>query len=194
MKSKQAIRLEIGARRQELDPGWAEKASRMVQNRLMATEEWRAARAVGCYMSLPHEVATGLLLADCSRREVRVSVPAWNDSSARYEFAWLDPDTGLVQGRLDIAEPATRSWVELDELDVVIVPGVAFDRDLWRCGHGGGHYDRMLGRYDKTGPTKIGLAFDFQVYDAVEHEGQDVRMDILCTEPHEYRRTDTSSE
>lgn len=90
----------------------------------------------------------------------------------------------FVEGYGGILEPpATWPEVPFDEVDVIIVPGVAFDRNCMRIGYGKGFYDRMLGER-KEDSTTIGVIFDELLYDALPLEEHDVAMDIVVS-PHE---------
>ena len=71
----------------------------------------------------------------------------------------------------------------LTDLDVLVVPALAFDRTGGRLGHGGGHYDRMLGSW---AGLKVGISFDFQVFDVVPMGSQDIPVDMVITEKATY--------
>ncbi len=90
----------------------------------------------------------------------------------------------FVEGYGGILEPpATWPEVPFDEVDVIIVPGVAFDRDCMRIGYGKGFYDRMLGQR-REDSTAIGVIFDELLYDVLPLEEHDVAMDMVVS-PHE---------
>lgn len=78
-----------------------------------------------------------------------------------------------------ILEPVSDEVVGMDEIDLVIVPGVAFDRFCQRLGRGKGYYDRLLA---ESGAVKIGVAYDFQIVDRVPTETFDVPLDMVVTE------------
>lgn len=78
-----------------------------------------------------------------------------------------------------ILEPVSEDRVGIEAIDLIIVPGVAFDRQCRRLGRGKGYYDRLL---TKSAAVKIGVAFDFQLVDEVPTESFDVSMDMVVTE------------
>ena len=99
-----------------------------------------------------------------------------------YEVKDLAKD--LVKGPLEIMQPDRERAreVELRDIDVVIVPGLAFDRKKNRLGRGKGFYDRFLKRLDKK-TRRVGVAFDFQLIPSVPaHPPQDEKVDLVVTE------------
>ncbi len=87
----------------------------------------------------------------------------------------------LSIGSYGILEPRTEKIrkTRVEDIDLIIVPGVAFDKKGNRIGHGKGYYDRLL---DKTNATKIGLAFEFQLLKEIPTDKHDLPIDILITE------------
>jgi 5-formyltetrahydrofolate cyclo-ligase len=89
-------------------------------------------------------------------------------------------------GHLGVPEPLHPRWLLAADIDVMIVPVVAFDRHLRRLGHGGGNFDRLLAHH--TG-TKIGVAFEGQRMTVVPVEPHDVPLDLVVTEERAYDGT-----
>ena len=86
----------------------------------------------------------------------------------------------MVKGMLNVNEPMIRDWVQLEDIAIIIVPGLAFDLQCGRLGHGGGYYDRILSH--RSCGTITGTAFEFQIRDEVPMTSMDVRMDVIVTE------------
>lgn len=84
----------------------------------------------------------------------------------------------LQQGVFAIQEPRTDSEVSLSDIDLIIVPGVAFDELGHRLGRGKGYYDRLL---QHTTTTKIALAYSEQIYESIPTELHDIKMDIVVS-------------
>jgi len=141
---------------------------------LQTLEVFRAARAVGAYMPLPDEVDITPLFRIPGKT---FFIPAFDDATGRYRMARLT--TELKKGRFGIQEPVEPVFAAADELDLIIVPGVAFDRAGRRIGRGGGFYDRLLPQYRAV---RAGICFDFQCLSAVPEEEHDIQMDFLVTE------------
>ena len=92
----------------------------------------------------------------------------------------------LKPGIFGIMEPIEQeTTVDESEIDLIIVPGVAFDRQLNRMGRGKGYYDRLLSTLQAP---KIGICFDFQLQDTVPTESFDKKMDMIITEKRDYQR------
>ena len=87
--------------------------------------------------------------------------------------------TGLHLGAFQIEEPDGDELTPIDEIEIVVVPGVAYDRAGHRVGRGKGYYDRLL---NNTRALKIGVAYDFQFVDEIDNAPHDVDMDIIITE------------
>lgn len=96
-------------------------------------------------------------------------------------FEVSDPATELKPGRFGILEPEGSPILACDKIpDIVIVPGMAFDRDLNRLGRGGGYYDRWLGSFKTDNrPVLIGVCFGFQLVEQVPSDTFDIPADVL---------------
>jgi 5-formyltetrahydrofolate cyclo-ligase len=145
----------------------------------MSLAAFAAASVVGCYQAVGAEVRMDLLIAVCGAEGKTLAVPAWRVGSGAYRLARIDGRTDLAPGRMGILEPVRPEW--LDTVDLIVVPGLAFDECGGRLGHGGGHYDAMLAAL-WNGPVRVGAAFDFQVVGRVPTDRGDERMDAVVTE------------
>jgi len=114
-------------------------------------------------------------LADAERLLPRVQ-------GRRLEWARVDAWDDLVPGPFGIAAPPPDAPARILRAgDVVLVPGLAFDARGWRLGRGGGFYDRAFPP-DVPGPLLVGVAYAFQLLDAVPHDSRDRRVDAIVTE------------
>ena len=86
----------------------------------------------------------------------------------------------LIEGKLGILEPIEVMQIAYKNIDLVLVPGIAFDKEGHRIGYGFGYYDKFLRKVPKA--VKIGLCFDFQVVDRIPREAHDVPVDFIVTE------------
>lgn len=93
-------------------------------------------------------------------------------------------EDSLSCGTFGIQEPV--ECADFKHIDIAVVPGVAFDKQLHRVGYGKGYYDRLLGAV-RFGVV-VGLAFECQVFDAFDYEPHDMPVDVLVTEKYIYRR------
>ena len=180
---KAEIRERVKERRRGLDPEWVGDASRAAQDWVMELPEFESAGVVGCYMAMPTEVQTDVLLKCCNGAGKRVCVPARCPETRAYRLALLREGAELTAGHMGIEEPAEREWVPVEGVDFIVVPGIGFDAAGGRVGYGGGNYDRILAPVaGNAGCFKVGLAFGFQVFDRVPVGDNDILMDAVITE------------
>jgi 5-formyltetrahydrofolate cyclo-ligase len=161
----------------------AEKSARIVE-RLLGMDEYRRASTIMAYLDFRSEVRTGKLVEQAMADGKRVAVPVTDVAGRRLTPSLLEDFPGDLQpGAWGIPEPGPGRLRPLDplELDLVIVPGVAFDGEGNRLGYGGGFYDRFLPR---TGPGTVfvALAFELQIRPGVNPGAHDVPVHYIITE------------
>ena len=170
--TKSEIRKQITAQRPDVQT--LERLSEQIVKKFQTLELFRQAKAVGTYMPLPDEVDISPLFQTL---EKQMYIPAYDEKSGGYRLAKYTPE--LKNGKFGIPEPENPVWAEADELDLILVPGVAFDRAGGRIGRGGGFYDRLLPQYSAV---RAAICFDFQCLEAIPTESHDCTMDLLITE------------
>jgi 5-formyltetrahydrofolate cyclo-ligase len=150
-----------------------------IEARLGDLPEVRRARTVLLFYSFGSEVPTSGIARRLLDRGQRVLLPFLEASTM--EAAELHADQPPVITTYGPKEPPERIPIDPSEVDVVLTPGLGFDRDGFRIGYGGGHYDRYLSR---LGPhaTRIGVGFNAQLLDAVPHGERDERLDFVVTD------------
>ncbi len=154
-------------------------ASRAAQARLIALPDFARARTVALYAPLGAEVGTELVMLAAREAGQRVCVPRVQEGALAFHA--VETLAELVPGPLGFAEPGADSLrVNLDEIDIFVVPGVAFDLAGGRLGRGGGYYDSTLRGIPRA--RCLGLAYEFQIVVAVPVAPHDVRMGTLVTE------------
>lgn len=168
--------------RSKLDPRWIATASGQIAERVLALPSLQNANTVGVYLATPREPQTAALIRQLFAMGKSLFVPAWNRGTAGYAMSEYAANEPIHQGHLGAYEPLHPRWATT-YIDVMIVPLVAFDRNLNRLGHGGGHFDRLLSSH--AGP-KIGLAFELQRMEAVPLKPHDVPMNAVVTEQRVY--------
>ncbi len=143
------------------------RRSEAIRRKVFRLTAFRRATTVCCYVALPYEVQTWRMIEDMLTQGKRVVVPVVQPRTKRLALSEIrDPGTDLTRGSYGVWEPHRRAHrpVPVRELDLVLVPGLAFDRHGHRLGHGHGYFDRFLARVPKSTPT-VGLAFRFQLLD-----------------------------
>ena len=189
---KAEIRRAALARRDALAPALRREYGAIVLDRILAGAEFRRARTVMAYASFGSEPDTGPLLAEALRSGKRLLLPKVNRQAGALDvFQVTDLEAGLAAGLWGIREPVPDvcALCAVEEIEFVLVPGVAFDRTGGRIGYGRGFYDRLLAscRSGSRRPIAIAAAFEAQVVEAIPMEPHDVRIDALVTEAGEAR-------
>jgi 5-formyltetrahydrofolate cyclo-ligase len=177
---KAVLRRMVLARRSRISPSERTAAGRAASLRVIEHPIVATARNVLGFASFGAEIPTDELLEELLRRGVKLCLPYVGETGTM-DVAVVSSLEELVPGYRGIREPATRESVAKADLDVAVVPGVAFDSGGRRLGHGGGFYDRYLAELPRSVP-RIGLCFDLQVVDVVPAAEHDQSVDYIVTE------------
>ena len=160
-------------------------AHRMVESaqlcvRMKQLEVWHKARTVLLYAPLPDEPDIWPLLADALAEGKHVALPYYNGEGDNYSARLIhDSVKDTHVGKFGIREPRPHCVeTPLNQLDLVLVPGVTFDTGGRRLGRGRGFYDRLLAL---AGGVKCGVAFVEQIVDTIPSEPHDICLDYLLT-------------
>lgn len=175
MENKQEIRKKIKALKQQVSNEEKEIASNAVFLSLYKLPEWRDAKNILFYHSLPDELPTIAALEENSSNKT-LFLPKVNGNTL--DIHLYNPNE-LTIGSYNIKEPNDQEVISPEFIDLVIVPGIAFDKQFNRLGRGKGYYDRILSQ--TVNATKIGIGFDFQLLDIIPAESHDIKMDIIIT-------------
>ena len=162
--------------------------SQLIADKLLSFHLFKRAEVVMFYAIKGNEVDTRGMIRYALREGKRVIVPITKLSEGRLlSSEILDYDSELEVGRYGIPEPKSQFVRPVDpkEIDLVIVPGVAFDRRGYRIGYGGGFYDRFLKELG-PGTRSIGLAFEFQLCAEIPNSENDVPVDFIISEERIY--------
>jgi len=179
--SKESIRREILKRLNEQSEIERARKSLKIKKELLALEEFKLAETVMFYVSKDGEVDTIPMIKDTLRMGKRVAVPISKaEKKELIASQILDLEKELTKGPYGILQPKSKYVrpVPIEEIDLVIVPGVAFDKTGRRLGRGAGYYDRFLKKFPKDIPF-IGLAFDFQVVEDLPTHSHDIPVQRL---------------
>ncbi len=186
---KAAIREQ--ARKNRVAQKNKEEISRDICEEFMAMPEYAAAKTVLWYVDAGSEVRTRHMLPEAMAKAAKVIIPFCIVETNQLELFWLEDMGELVEGAYKILEPASdlrmlpSKRVQPEELDLVAVPGTAFDPSGGRMGQGKGYYDRLLSRVRPDCPL-IALSFECQVFPSIPVAAHDVYMDLVLTEQKTY--------
>ena len=156
-----------------LSPEEKLRRSEVIMHRLELSQQFATAQVVLLYWSMADEVQTHNFVNKWYKDKVLL-LPCvqGNDLVLRQ---YTGPECLVAGEQFGIGEPTGPEWTDLDAVQLIVVPGVAFDPAGNRMGRGRGFYDRLLKSTPKS--TKIGVAFDFQMLDEIPVEPHDVPMD-----------------
>ena len=182
--SKSELRREVLKARSRLSPLEVAQKSELITWRVLSLGEFRRARTIMAYMDFRNEVKTGELIRASMAMGKRVAVPLTDLQHKRLIPSLLQDFPGdLAPGAWGILEPRPGSLrpLEPEELDLVIVPGVAFDEKGNRLGYGGGFYDRFLPQ-TRPGAVWLALAFELQICPEISPGPHDCPVHLIVTE------------
>lgn len=172
---KAEIRRKIKAMRQMLSEAERLSAAEEVFARIEKTAAFLMADNVLMYHSLPDELSTHAFLKKWASKK-HFFLPRVN--GVNLDILPYD-ESRLELGSFHIEEPTGENCVDPSEIELIIVPAVAYDRRGNRLGRGKGFYDRLLG---EAKATKIGVGYEFQLVDEIPVEPHDVPMDMVITQ------------
>lgn len=152
-----------------------------IYRRLYQESVWKEARSIGITLSIHREVDTREIIQEAWKLKKLVAVPKTDPKSHELTFYSLESFEQLESGYFGIMEPKidSTSIVHSNEIDLLFVPGLVFDRKGYRIGYGGGYYDRYLTQFSKQ---TLSLAFSCQVVDEIPRFDYDQPVDCIITE------------
>ena len=178
MNEKAQLRQQIREEKRRHAPDELQQWSRQIATALEQHPKFICADTVLLYVALSGEVATQDLIRRWHKRKHILLPNVCGDELTLHHY------TGprcLRPGAFGIMEPANKEFTEFEQIDLAIVPGMAFDHTGNRMGRGKGYYDRLFARINRTDLYKIGLAFPFQYLEHVPTDVNDVPMDAVIT-------------
>jgi len=167
-----------------------DELSKVICDKFMALPSYTAAKTVMFYIDVRSEVRTRHALPAALASNKRVIVP-WCNDAGELEMFHLTSMDELAIGMYKILEPKPElrplpeRQVKATELDLVMVPGVAFDQRGGRMGHGKGYYDKLL-QHARLDAPLVALAFECQLFPEIPMADHDIFMDAVLTETAHY--------
>ena len=173
--TKKQIRSKILLRLKTQKEEDRDRKSKIIKKKLFRTPVFKKAKIVMFYISFDGEVNTQDMIKEAHRLGKIVAVPVCKRLSVTLRTCVLRNKAKLKKGPYGICEPAVKKYIKLEDLDLVIVPGIAFDKKGNRLGRGKGYYDYFLKRLTPD-TASIGLAFDFQILPSLPATTTDVKI------------------
>ena len=183
LMTKAELRKKFLKKRDALDPIARARDSAIIRHRIFHQVEWHDIQTLAVYVSFRSEVETQKLIREALAQKKRVVLPVVDLKRKEIDFCELHSFGDLAPGPYSIPEPAPglRRTVDPADIEWVLVPGAAFDRQGGRIGMGEGYFDKLLARMPNA--KRIGLAYSVQVQKKpLPLEPHDIRMNMIITE------------
>ena len=178
---KEIARLKNLSKRNSLTKKQVKQRSNEVQKLVEELPEFKNAKCIMLYYGVNNEVETRSLIEKALSLGKRIALPATNFEKRAMVAREINSLDELAETSQGLLEPKTQKPVEAKEIDLIIVPGVAFDKTCSRIGRGMGFYDSLL-RKTSTKIPLIGLCFEENLEEKLPIESHDVKMNIVITD------------
>lgn len=175
IRKKKELRLKVNQATAKISLSEKKEQSLKVFNAIEKTGQFQKAKTVALFWSLWDELPTHEV-AKRWAAEKRIVLP--KVSGNNMEFLEFKPGCGMEEGELRVLSPKGGEEVNPEEIDLIIVPGVAFDAEGKRLGRGKGYYDEFIKR---TNAFTIGVCMSHQKIEEVPCEAHDKKVDMLIT-------------
>lgn len=181
---KKEFRKKIISLRNEKGKDFIRHNSDLITEKLLQLDCIKNAKTIMLYLDFNNEVSTDNLVSKLIHLGKTVASPITLKVEHKLiPYQITDLKTGIQYGVYNIREPKPECSpvIDIRNLDVVIVPAVAYDINCYRLGYGGGFYDRFLANLREDAIT-IGIAFDLQIFNDIPKEEHDAQLDYIVTE------------
>lgn len=173
---KPTVRKEMIKKRLELDVFSYMSKSNLILSYLENMKCFKQAKTIGIYISMKQEVNTiDFINKWCNNKAI--CVPRVTGKSI--EFFHIHSLEEVKEGTFGVLEPVSNQQVSPSEIDLLVIPMLAYDDNYHRIGYGGGYYDRYLQEYYGS---KVGIAFSFQKIAFIDIEEHDISLDVILNE------------
>lgn len=167
------------AKRRALSKDDVKIKSDEIRNNLFKMECIKQAETICTFISAFKEPDTVEIIKELWGQGKKVIVPITDVESSTLSLSYISSMEDMEKGAYGILEPKTVHTADENIIDVILVPGLAFDRNGGRMGFGKGYYDRLL---ENGKAIKIGICYDFQIFKKIPTESHDIPMNFIITE------------
>lgn len=176
---KKELRREIINKRNLLRKDEVENLSKKVFENIFKLVDMNKIKCMMLYHPIQNEVSTEELMEYCFENKIKVILPKVLKDVKEIIPCKIESKNSLKLGEYNIMEPFEYEIVHKNEIDVIIVPGVAFSRKGYRLGYGAGYYDKFLKDYIGL---KVGVCYSLQIVENVFEEEHDVKLDYIVSD------------
>ncbi|MDY6801999.1 MAG: 5-formyltetrahydrofolate cyclo-ligase [Bacteroidota bacterium] len=176
-QQKNEIRKYIKQLKKDYSLETKQAKSKIIFDQAEKLNEFQQAETIMAYWSMDDEVFTHDFVLKWFKEKLILLPSVKGDELEPRVFKGLDD---MIEGTaFGIKEPKSLYKKSLDKIDLIIVPGVAFDKQNNRLGRGKAYYDKLL---SKTNALKVGVCFDFQMLESVPADQYDIKMDLVISD------------
>ena len=185
-QDKKILRKEVLEKRNNLDFNKKEEMDKEILKKFYETQYYKKAKKIFIYISYSSEINTKEIINKALKDNKKIYIPRTEFKTRHMDAVEITSLDNLVESTYGILEPSKEApYIDPNELDLIVVPGVAFDRNGGRMGYGAGFYDRYFKKIKKENIKKIvklALAYEIQMLNEVPMNEQDVPVDYIITE------------
>lgn len=180
---KKSIRKNILKIRENLNIDEKKKMDDIIKEKLINSNEYLSAKNIFIYISYGSEINTKNIILKAIEDNKEVYVPRTEVKTNNMDAVNIISFDKLIRNAYGILEPSNMEpFIDPNELDLIVVPGVAFDNNKGRIGYGAGYYDRYFNKINKNNYNrinKVALAYDFQIINEVPMDKYDMSVDCI---------------
>lgn len=185
-EDKKTLRTEIIIKRNSIDIVEKEDMDKKILDRFYESEYYKKSKKIFIYISYNSEINTREIIEKALKDNKKIYVPRTEFKARLMDAVEITSLNNLIKSPYGALEPTIKEpHIDPNELDLIVVPGLAFDRQGGRTGYGAGFYDRYFKKISGNSIKKIvtlALAYDFQILDKVPMSEQDVPVSYVITE------------
>ncbi|HTA76460.1 MAG TPA: 5-formyltetrahydrofolate cyclo-ligase [bacterium] len=182
-KIKSVYRQNMKDQKALVTPEAAEIAAHSIWNQLKEESFFKKAKRIAAFCSVGNEISTKLILEGVLSSGKELYLPKTDKGQTLVQFIGVKDLTKLVTGPFEILEPSAGTALPPDQIDLILVPGLAFDARGHRLGYGQGYYDRYLPLL-RPGCFTLGIAYSFQIIDKMPNAEHDIPVNAVLTDKY----------
>lgn len=175
---KNNIRKTYKTKRAQMSQEDVRSKSRIAAKKFLLSDIYKTCKTLMLYMPLGNETDTSEIVKTAFKDGKRLVFPVTDAKTAVITPYYATEHTKFSNGAFSVSEPASTSIASVSDIDVVLVPGIAFAKNGARVGFGKGCYDKLL---INARATKVGFCYDFQMCDNISVQAHDICMDYIVT-------------
>ncbi len=175
---KNLIRQNFFKKRLLLNKDYIDKKSTIIWNKIFDLKIYKACKQIFIYLPFKNELNSFLFIKKALKDNKKIGVPILQDNNMI--FSALTNFENLKQNKYKILEPSVINKLSCDKNTIIIIPALAYSKNKYRIGYGGGYYDRFL--CQNTCMKTIGVCLDKFIIDSFDIDKFDIAVDIIVTE------------